>query len=107
GRAPHSRDAPQALGTPARAAGGIRAHLRRGGAPDVEELPREGQIAARVTVKRRPQALDDLGEHAWIERVVRRLPRGRVTLLGPGDDAAAMRATRRPLLLTTDTLVEG
>ena len=31
----------------------------------------------------------------------------RVTVLGPGDDAAAIRAPRRPLLLTTDTLVEG
>lgn len=58
-------------------------------------------------MKRRPQALGDLGEHAWIARVVRRLPRGRSTLLGPGDDAAAIRPTRLPVLLTTDTLVEG
>jgi thiamine-monophosphate kinase len=59
-------------------------------------------------VKRRLQALDDLGEHAWIARLLRSLRRrGRHTLLGPGDDAAAIRSPRRPLLLTTDTLVEG
>ncbi len=28
-------------------------------------------------------------------------------LVGPGDDAAAVRPTRRPLLLTTDSLIEG
>ena len=39
--------------------------------------------------------------------MLRSLPRGPLTLLGPGDDAAAIRAPRRPLLLTTDTLVEG
>jgi thiamine-monophosphate kinase len=51
--------------------------------------------------------LRDRGEHGWIARVIRGLPRGRRTLVGPGDDAAAIRAPRRPLLLTTDTLVEG
>ena len=51
--------------------------------------------------------LQDVGEHAWIARMLRSLPRGRHTLLGPGDDAAAIRPTRRALLLTTDTLVEG
>ena len=39
--------------------------------------------------------------------MLRSLPRGPLTVLGPGDDAAAIRAPRRPLLLTTDTLVEG
>src|SRR5262249_11068322 len=45
-----------------------------------------------------------------IARLVRRLgtPRrsGRLRL-GPGDDAAVLRAGRRPLLLTVDALVEG
>jgi thiamine-monophosphate kinase len=58
-------------------------------------------------VRRRLQALDDLGEHAWIARMRRSLSRGRLTVLGPGDDAAAIRPPRRPLLLTTDALVEG
>jgi thiamine-monophosphate kinase len=53
--------------------------------------------------------LRDVGEHAWLERLIARLGRvadgGRV-VVGPGDDAAVVRAARRPLLLTTDTLVE-
>lgn len=56
--------------------------------------------------------LADVGEQAWIARLTRRLaPSGRGdrrVLVGPGDDAAAVRPDgRRPLLLTTDTLVEG
>ncbi len=51
--------------------------------------------------------LRDLGEHAWIARLTRRLPVGRRTLLGPGDDAAVLRPGRRPLVVTTDSLVEG
>src|SRR5262245_11585603 len=51
--------------------------------------------------------LGDVGEHGWIARLLRELPAGRRVLVGPGDDAAAVRAPRRPLLLTTDTLVEG
>jgi thiamine-monophosphate kinase len=53
--------------------------------------------------------LRDVGEHAWLKRVIARL--GRVTdsrriLVGPGDDAAVVRASGRPLVLTTDTLIE-
>lgn len=58
---------------------------------------------------RRPR-LRDVGEHAWIARLVRGLatPRGSLeVLVGPGDDAAVVRATGRRLLLTTDALVEG
>lgn len=51
--------------------------------------------------------LRDLGEHAWIARLTRRLPVGRRTLIGPGDDAAVLRPGRRPLVVTTDALVEG
>jgi thiamine-monophosphate kinase len=54
-----------------------------------------------------PPRLRDRGEHDWVTRLIRALPRGRRTLIGPGDDAAAVRAPRRPLLLTTDALVEG
>lgn len=53
--------------------------------------------------------LRDVGEHGWIAGLARRLaaaPSSRV-VLGPGDDAAVVRPGRRPLLLTTDTLVEG
>jgi len=53
--------------------------------------------------------LGDLGEHAWIAALLRRLPpaaRGRGVLVGPGDDAAAVRLGTRPVLLTTDCLIE-
>jgi len=52
--------------------------------------------------------LRDVGEQAWITRLARRLAAAAApVLVGPGDDAAVVRAGRRPLLLTTDTLVEG
>jgi thiamine-monophosphate kinase len=53
--------------------------------------------------------LRDLGEHAWLARLARRLARGRGdrrVLVGPGDDAAVVVAGRRTCL-TTDALVEG
>ena len=53
--------------------------------------------------------LGDVGEHAWIAALLRRLPRAerrRGVLLGAGDDAAVVRTRARPLLLTTDCLIE-
>ncbi len=50
--------------------------------------------------------LRDVGEHGWIERLLRTLARGPRVAIGPGDDAAAIRVPRGTLLLTTDTLVE-
>ena len=81
--------------------------VRRGGAPDVEELPRQGQVDARVGVMRRLSAT--CGEHAWIARH-RRPPRCAV---GPrdrrrtGDDAAVIQRDVVRWSLTTDALVEG
>ena len=51
--------------------------------------------------------LRDLGEHGWIARMLRALPGGRHTIVGPGDDAAALGIPGNRLLVTTDTLVEG
>lgn len=54
--------------------------------------------------------LGDVGEHAWIAALLRRLPASdarRGVTVGPGDDAAVVRAGGRPLVLTTDCLVEG
>lgn len=56
------------------------------------------------------QSLDHGGEHAWIARLRRRLarnPRDPRVLVPPGDDAAVLRAAKRPLVVTTDALVEG
>ncbi len=51
--------------------------------------------------------LRDLGEHRWIARLLRTLPPGPDVVVGPGDDAAALRPSRRALLVTTDTLIDG
>ncbi len=51
--------------------------------------------------------LRDVGEHGWIARLLRGLRPGRHTVLGPGDDAAAIRSPRRSILLTADALVDG
>jgi thiamine-monophosphate kinase len=56
-----------------------------------------------------PRLLRDLGEHAWIARLTGRLAArstDRRVIVGPGDDAAVIRTGRRPLVLTTDALVE-
>jgi len=54
--------------------------------------------------------LQDVGEHRWIAHLLARLGRGGrdgQVVVGPGDDAAAVRVGRTTLLLTTDTLGEG
>jgi thiamine-monophosphate kinase len=56
-----------------------------------------------VTTRR----LRDVGEHRWIAGLVRRLDTAPRVLIGPGDDAAVLRPSRRPLVLTVDTLVDG
>src|SRR5262249_23394538 len=107
-RPDHRRDTPQAERPSARVAGGVRAPGGRGSASAREELPREGQIDAWLGVGVR--RLRDVGEHAWIARLLRDLNghrrRGRI-VVGPGDDAALVRPGRRALLLTTDALIEN
>ncbi|MFN8544322.1 MAG: thiamine-phosphate kinase [Candidatus Binatia bacterium] len=54
--------------------------------------------------------LRDVGEHGWLRALLPRLnrgPRDPRVLIGPGDDAAVLRWGRGPIVLTTDTLVEG
>ncbi len=51
--------------------------------------------------------LRDRGEIALLEEIRRLVPARHDVLVGPGDDAAVVRGTVRPLLLTTDALVEG
>lgn len=49
----------------------------------------------------------DLGEDALLARLFPLLPAGTGTLLGPGDDAALVRAPDARVVVTTDVLVEG
>jgi thiamine-monophosphate kinase len=49
----------------------------------------------------------DIGEFGLIAAVTARLPSGPSVLLGPGDDAAVVRAPGGRVVATTDVLVEG
>ena len=51
--------------------------------------------------------LADLGEGGLLARMLPRLPSGDSTLVGPGDDAALVRAPDGRVVATTDVLVEG
>jgi thiamine-monophosphate kinase len=51
--------------------------------------------------------LRDRGEIALLEEIRRLVPAGAGVLVGPGDDAAVLRRSPYPLLLTTDALIEG
>jgi thiamine-monophosphate kinase len=51
--------------------------------------------------------LRDRGEVALLEEIRRLVPARHDVLVGPGDDAAVVRGTSRPLLLTTDAMIEG
>ncbi|MEV5412662.1 thiamine-phosphate kinase [Thermopolyspora sp. NPDC052614] len=49
----------------------------------------------------------DLGEFGLIQRITGRLRQGPDVLLGPGDDAAVLKAPDGRVVVTTDLLVEG
>ena len=48
-----------------------------------------------------------MDEDGLLARIVPRLPRGRDTLLGPGDDAAVVAASDGRVVVSTDVLVDG
>lgn len=48
----------------------------------------------------------EVGERGALARIIPRLPRGEDTLVGPGDDAAVVRADGS-FVVTTDTMLEG
>ncbi|WP_430783981.1 thiamine-phosphate kinase [Actinoplanes sp. G11-F43] len=52
-------------------------------------------------------SIAEAGEFGLIGRIVSRLGQGEATLIGPGDDAAVIRATDRRVVASTDVLVEG
>jgi thiamine-monophosphate kinase len=51
--------------------------------------------------------IGELGEFGLIDAVTRRLPRGDAVILGPGDDAAIVRARDGRVVASTDLLVEN
>lgn len=54
-----------------------------------------------------PPVKESPGEFQLIARLCRGLRAGRRTVLGPGDDCAIVAPSRRPQLLTIDSVVEG
>jgi thiamine-monophosphate kinase len=52
-------------------------------------------------------SIAEAGEFGLIARIVARLEAGRMTVLGPGDDAAVVSAPDGRVVATTDVLVEG
>src|SRR4051794_35500292 len=53
------------------------------------------------------ETVADLGEFGLIRRLIAGKPQPAVTLLGPGDDAAVVRAADGRVVASTDVLVEG
>ncbi len=54
------------------------------------------------------RSLSSLGEFGLIKRFISKLSRRNSNILiGPGDDCAVVKPTRRPILLTTDMMIEG
>jgi thiamine-monophosphate kinase len=51
--------------------------------------------------------LGELGEAAVLARIFPRLPESAATILGPGDDAAVLRAPDGRFVVTTDTMIHG
>jgi len=53
------------------------------------------------------RSIGDVGEFAFLSRLLPQLRRGRDTVVGPGQDCAVIRCGRDKFLLTIDALVEG
>jgi len=53
------------------------------------------------------ETIASLGENASLKRTISRLNKGDHELVGPGDDAAVIKATDGRYVVTTDTMVEG
>nr|WP_279580832.1 AIR synthase related protein [Fodinicola feengrottensis] len=52
-------------------------------------------------------SVGELGEFGLIAGILARLPQGASSLLGPGDDAAVVRATDGRVVVSTDLMLEG
>lgn len=92
-RSPRPAAAPLAarLGPPAAAPG------YRGPMPDPEPAPRPVE----------PRTIREAGELGLLARILRDAPIAQTAELGPGDDAAVLRAPDSRVVVTTDTMIEG
>jgi thiamine-monophosphate kinase len=64
-------------------------------------------MAVRVKGRVRAISVSDMGEFGVVARIAERLSQGPHVLLGPGDDAAVVRAPDGRVVTTTDLLVEA
>ena len=76
------------------------------------EPPRGGPSTVGPVTERSPGSTGDytlgqIGEFGLINRVARTVPQGPAVLIGPGDDAALIRAADGRVVASTDLLVEG
>jgi thiamine-monophosphate kinase len=72
------------------------------------DLPTRQSGASYSPLKVQNRTVSDLGERALIDRITARLAMPSWVVVGPGDDAAVIKAERGALqVLTTDALVEG
>ena len=76
------------------------------------EPPRGGPSTVGPVTERSPGSIGDytlgqIGEFGLINRVARTVPQGPAVLLGPGDDAALIKAADGRVVASTDLLVEG
>nr|WP_308210931.1 thiamine-phosphate kinase [Nonomuraea thailandensis] len=60
-----------------------------------------------MCVRRCVITVGDLGEFGVVNRITTRLPQGEAVMLGPGDDAAIIRAPDGRVVVSTDLLLEG
>ena len=67
----------------------------------------DGRPSSALPVSAPGETVTSLGERETLRRIVRRLPRTRAELLGPGDDAAVVAAPDGRTVLTTDMMVQG
>src|SRR5215472_10163655 len=76
----------------------------------VGSIRRSSRLAHRAhatATRRHPITIADLGEFGLIAAITERLRPAPDVLLGPGDDAAVLRAADGRVVATTDMLIEG
>src|SRR3954454_17209514 len=71
------------------------------------ECPARSEAGSRMNAEERGETLADVGEFGVIDRLVSGRVQPATVLIGPGDDAAVVRAPDGRVVVSTDMLVEG